>query len=185
MCCFTLTRLCACVCVLECSSTLTGCEELSQRLEQLQRILKAEPDEEDDEPLDIISVKDIDAAKVKIKLEQEEAEQEPKFFLGRCPSSQCIRDTAEQIGVTLQQVEVEKNVFAPVVETMILKAVEQFASEILRESLANAHGKSQRNRTPREISAMDVHQAISSIPTCDFLTNRYMGIVVKNEGHAD
>ncbi|XP_073704590.1 YEATS domain-containing protein 2 isoform X2 [Garra rufa] len=169
----------------ECSSTLTGCEELSQRLEQLQRILKAEPDEEDDEPLDIISVKDIDAAKVKIKLEQEEAEQEPKFFLGRCPSTQFIRDTAEQIGVTLQQVEVEKNVFAPVVETVILKAVEQFASEILRESLANAHGKSQQNRTPREISAMDVHQAISSIPTCDFLTNRYMGIMVKNEGHAD
>ncbi|KTF88537.1 hypothetical protein cypCar_00004526 [Cyprinus carpio] len=143
----------------ECSSTLTGCEELSQRLKQLQRILKAEPEEEDDEPLDIISVKDIDA-KVKIKLEQEEAEQEPKFFLGRCPSTQFIRDTSEQ-------------------------AVEQFASEILRESLANAHGKSQQNRTPREISAMDVHQAISSIPTCDFLTNRYMGIMVKDEGHAD
>uniref|UniRef100_A0A8C2KBZ3 YEATS domain-containing protein 2 n=1 Tax=Cyprinus carpio TaxID=7962 RepID=A0A8C2KBZ3_CYPCA len=168
----------------ECSSTLTGCEELSQRLKQLQRILKAEPEEEDDEPLDIISVKDIDA-KVKIKLEQEEAEQEPKFFLGRCPSTQFIRDTSEQIGVKLQQVEVEKNIFAPVVETVILKAVEQFASEILRESLANAHGKSQQNRTPREISAMDVHQAISSIPTCDFLTNRYMGIMVKDEGHAD
>ncbi|XP_067308735.1 YEATS domain-containing protein 2 isoform X2 [Pseudorasbora parva] len=169
----------------ECSSTLTGCEELSQRLEQLQRILKAEPDEEEDEPLDIISVKDIDADKVKVKLEKEEAEQEPKFFLGRCPSTQLIRDTAEQIGVTLQQVEVEKNVFAPVVETMIFKAVEQFASEILRESLANAHGKSQQNRTPREISAMDMHQAISSIPTCDFLTNRYMGIMVKDESHAD
>lgn len=89
--------MCVCVCLLECSSTLTGCEELSQRLEQLQRILKAEPDEEDDEPLDIISVKDIDAAKVKVKLEQEEAEQEPKFFLGRCPSTQFIRDTAEQV----------------------------------------------------------------------------------------
>lgn len=89
-----------CLCVLECSSTLTGCEELSQRLEQLQRILKAEPDEEDDELLDIISVKDIDAAKVKIKLEQEEAEPEPKFFLGRCPSTQLIRDTAEQVSET-------------------------------------------------------------------------------------
>uniref|UniRef100_A0A8C2KB35 YEATS domain-containing protein 2 n=1 Tax=Cyprinus carpio TaxID=7962 RepID=A0A8C2KB35_CYPCA len=150
----------------ECSSTLTGCEELSQRLKQLQRILKAEPEEEDDEPLDIISVKDIDA-KVKIKLEQEEAEQEPKFFLGRCPSTQFIRDTSEQIGVKLQQVEVEKNIFAPVVETVILKAVEQFASEILRESLANAHGKSQQNRS--------VHQ-----PVC-----QYMGIMVKDEGHAD
>lgn len=169
----------------ECSSTLTGCDELSQRLEQLQRLLKAEPDEDDNEPLDIITMKDIDAAKVKIKQEQDETEQEPKFFLGRCPSTQFIRDTAEQIGVTLQQVEVEKNVFAPVMETMILKAVEQFTVEILRESLANAHGKTQQNRTPKEISAMDVHQAISSIPTCDFLTNRYMGTLLKEEGPAD
>ncbi|XP_056600618.1 YEATS domain-containing protein 2 [Triplophysa dalaica] len=169
----------------ECSSTLAGCEELCQRLKQLQRLLKAEPDEEDDEPLDIISVKDTDAAKVKIKQEQDETEQEPNFFLGRCPSTQFIRDTAEQIGATLQQVEVDKNVFAPVVETMILKAVEQFSSEILRESLANAHGKSPQNRPPREISAMDVHQAISSTPTCDFLTNRYMGIMMKDESHTD
>lgn len=84
-------------CVSECSSTLTGCEELCQRLEQLQRLLKAEPDEEDDEPLDIISVKDTGAAIVKIKQEQDETEQEPKFFLGRCPSTQFIRDTAEQV----------------------------------------------------------------------------------------
>ncbi|TRY69740.1 hypothetical protein DNTS_035419 [Danionella cerebrum] len=157
----------------ECSSTLTGCEELSQRLEQLQQILKAEPDDGVDEPLDIISVKDHDAGKVRIKQEQDEHDQEPKFYMGRCPSTQFIRDTAEQIGIALQQVEVDSN------------AVEQFSSEILRESLANAHRKSQQNRTPREISAMDVHQAMSSIPTCDFLTNRYMGIMVKDEGPAD
>lgn len=86
------------MCVSECSSTLTGCEELCQRLKQLQRLLKAEPDEEDnDEPLDIISVKDTDATTVKIKQEQDETEQEPKFFLGRCSSTQFIRDTAEQV----------------------------------------------------------------------------------------
>ncbi|KAL6467867.1 hypothetical protein MHYP_G00235440 [Metynnis hypsauchen] len=169
----------------ECPSTLTDSEELCQRLEQLQRILKTEPEEEDDEPLDIVTVKEVSSTRVKVKQEQEEAEQEPKFFMGSCPSSQFIRDTAEQIGVSLQPVEVDKNVFAAVVETMILKATEQFASEILRESLANAYGKSPQNRAPREISAMNVHQATSSIPTCDFLTNRYMGLLLKDGSHTD
>ncbi|XP_062843598.1 YEATS domain-containing protein 2 [Trichomycterus rosablanca] len=169
----------------ECPCTLTDTEELCQRLEQLQKILKTEPEEENDEPVDIIAVKEVSSSKVKVKQEQDEAEQEPKFFLGLCPSSQFIKDSAEQIGVRSQPVEVEKNVFAPVIEAMILKATQQFASEILRESLANAYGKTPQNRVPREVSAMNVHQAISSIPTCDFLTNRYMGLLLKDGGHAD
>ncbi|MCJ8745019.1 hypothetical protein PDJAM_G00125450 [Pangasius djambal] len=169
----------------ECPSTLTDGEELCQRLEQLQRILKTEPEEEDTEPVDIIAVKEARSSRVKVKQEQEEAEEEPKYFLGLCPSSQFIRDTAEQIGVSFQPAEVERNVFAPVVEAMILKATQQFASEILRESLANAYGKSPQNRVPREISGMNIHQAVSSIPTCDFLTNRYMGFLLKDGGHAD
>ncbi|MCI4390769.1 hypothetical protein PGIGA_G00126600 [Pangasianodon gigas] len=169
----------------ECPSTLTDGEELCQRLEQLQRILKTEPEEEDTEPVDIIAVKEARSSRVKVKQEQEEAEEEPKYFLGLCPSSQFIRDTAEQIGVSFQPVEVERNVFAPVVEAMILKATQQFASEILRESLANAYGKSPQNRVPREISGMNIHQAVGSIPTCDFLTNRYMGFLLKDGGHAD
>ncbi|KAK3534586.1 hypothetical protein QTP86_016735, partial [Hemibagrus guttatus] len=159
----------------ECPSTLTDGEELCQRLEQLQRILKTEPEEEDTEPVDIVAVEEVQSRRVKVKQEQEEAEEEPKFFLGLCPSSQFIRDTAEQIGVSFQPVEVERNVFAPVAEAMILKATQQFASEILRESLANAYGKSPQNRVPREISAMNIHQAASSIPTCDFLSNRLTG----------
>lgn len=34
-------------------------------------------------------------------------------------------------------------------------------------------------RSPREITAMNIHQAISSIPTCDFLSNALMGYLVK------
>ncbi|TSU88991.1 YEATS domain-containing protein 2 [Bagarius yarrelli] len=156
-----------------CPSTLTDSEEVCQRLEHLQRILKTEPEEETTETVDIIAVEEVCSRKVKIKQEQEETEEEPKFFLGLCPSSQFIKDTAEQIGVSFQPVEVERNVFAPVVEAMILKATQQFASEILRESLANAYGKSPQNRVPREISSMNIHQAVGSVPTCDFLTNRY------------
>lgn len=81
----------------ECPSTLTDGEELCQRLEQLQRILKTEPEEEDTEPVDIVAVEEVQSRRVKVKQEQEEAEDEPKFFLGLCPSSQFIRDTAEQV----------------------------------------------------------------------------------------
>ena len=35
-------------------------------------------------------------------------------------------------------------------------------------------------RAPREITAMNIHQAVSSVPTCDFLTNSHMGYLSKD-----
>uniref|UniRef100_A0A7N8XTW8 YEATS domain-containing protein 2 n=1 Tax=Mastacembelus armatus TaxID=205130 RepID=A0A7N8XTW8_9TELE len=164
----------------ECPSTLTSCEELVQRLEQMQALLKIEPEETDNEIIDIVTVTP-PCQKLKVKEEEQEADTEPKFFLGPCMSAQFISETAQQIGVTFQPVEVEKNVFAPVVEAMILKATEQFASDILREALAGAYAKSPQNRSPREITAMNIHQAVSSIPTCDFLTNAHLGYLAKDK----
>ncbi|XP_069013320.1 YEATS domain-containing protein 2 isoform X1 [Embiotoca jacksoni] len=163
----------------ECPSTLSSCEELVLRLEQMQALLKTEPEEADDEIVDIVTVTPA-CQKLKVKEEEQEADVEPKFFLGPSVSAQFVSETAQQIGVTFQPVEVEKNVFAPVVEAMILKATEQFASDILREALAGAYAKSPPNRAPREITAMNVHQAVSSIPTCDFLTNTNMGYLSKD-----
>ncbi|KAM3866478.1 YEATS domain-containing protein 2 [Diretmus argenteus] len=163
----------------ECPSTLGSCEELVLRLEQMQTLLKTEPEEANDEIVDIITMTP-PCQKLKVKEEEQETDSEPKFFLGPCPSAQFVNETAQQIGVTFHPVEVEKNVFAPVVETMILKATEQFASDILREALAGAYAKSPQNRAPREITAMNVHQAVSSIPTCDFLTNTHMGYMTKD-----
>ncbi|XP_042353778.1 YEATS domain-containing protein 2 isoform X1 [Plectropomus leopardus] len=163
----------------ECPTTLSSCEELVLRLEQMQALLKTEPEEADDKIVDIITVTP-PCQKLKVKEEEQEADAEPKFFLGPCMSAQFVSETAQQIGVTFQPVEVEKNVFAPVVEAMILKATEQFASDILREALAGAYAKSPQNRAPREITAMNIHQAVSSIPTCDFLTNTHMGYLSKD-----
>uniref|UniRef100_A0AAY4AMZ2 YEATS domain-containing protein n=1 Tax=Denticeps clupeoides TaxID=299321 RepID=A0AAY4AMZ2_9TELE len=168
----------------ECPSTLHDSEELCQRLERLQRLLKAEPEEEDNEPLDILSLFD-PVSRTKAKQEPDEDHQDPRYYLGHSSSEQFIRDTSQEISVTFQPVEVEKNVFAPVVEAMILKATEQFASEILREALASGYMKSPQNRVSREISAMNIHQAVSNIPACDFLTNRYMGFLLKENGHTD
>ncbi|XP_040912244.1 YEATS domain-containing protein 2 isoform X2 [Toxotes jaculatrix] len=163
----------------ECPSTLSSYDELVLRLEQMQALLKTEPEEADDEIVDIVTVTPA-CQKLKVKEEEQEADAEPKFFLGPCVSTQFVSETAQQIGVTFQPVEVEKNVFAPVVEAMILKATEQFASDILREALAGAYAKSPQNRAPREITAMNIHQAVSSIPTCDFLTNTHMGYLAKD-----
>ncbi|KAG8014123.1 YEATS domain-containing protein 2 [Nibea albiflora] len=163
----------------ECPTTLSSYEELVLRLEQMQALLKTEPEEADNEIVDIVTVTP-PCQKLKVKEEEQEADAEPKFFLGPCVSTQFVSETAQQIGVTFQPVEVEKNVFAPVVEAMILKATEQFASDILREALAGAYAKSPQNRAPREITAMNIHQAVSSIPTCDFLTNTHMGYLSKD-----
>ncbi|XP_023261239.1 YEATS domain-containing protein 2 isoform X1 [Seriola lalandi dorsalis] len=163
----------------ECPSTLSSCDELVLRLEQMQALLKTEPEEADDEIVDIVTVTP-PCQKLKVKEEEQETDAEPKFFLGPCMSTQFVSETAQQIGVTFQPVEVEKNVFAPVVEAMILKATEQFASDILREALAGAYAKSPQNRAPREITAMNIHQAVSSVPTCDFLTNTHMGYLAKD-----
>ncbi|KAF6728496.1 YEATS domain-containing protein 2 [Oryzias melastigma] len=163
----------------ECPSTLSSYEELMMRLEQMQALLKTEPEEADDEVIDIVAVTP-PRQKLKVKEEEQETDVEPKFFLGPCVSSQFVSEAAQQIGTTFQPVEVEKNLFAPVVEAMILKATEQFASDILREALAVSYSKTPPNRAPREISAMNIHQALSRIPTCDFLTNAHMGYMKKD-----
>ncbi|XP_061835702.1 YEATS domain-containing protein 2 isoform X1 [Nerophis lumbriciformis] len=163
----------------ECPSTLSSCEELVLRLEQMQALLKTEPEEGDNEIVDIVTVMP-PCQKLKVKEEEQEADTEPKFFLGPCVSAQFVSEATQQIGITFEPVEVEKNVFAPVIEAMILKATEQLASDILREALAGAFAKSPQNRAPREITAMNVHQAICSIPTCDFLTNSHMGCLAKD-----
>ncbi|RXM31463.1 hypothetical protein EOD39_6967 [Acipenser ruthenus] len=90
------------------------------------------------------------------------------------------RGRGGQIGISFQPVELERKVYGPAVEDMIFKATEQFATEILREALAVAFPRSPQNRIPRKITAMNIHQAVSSIPTCDFLTNKYMGILMKD-----
>ncbi|XP_056277015.1 YEATS domain-containing protein 2 isoform X2 [Pseudoliparis swirei] len=163
----------------ECPTTLSSCEELVLRLEQMQALLKTEPEEADDQIVDIVTVTP-PCQKLKVKEEAQEADLEPKFYLGPCLSAQFVSEAAQQIGVNFQPVEVEKNVFAPVVEAMILKATEQFASDVLREALAGAYTKSPQNRAPREITAMNIHQAASSIPTCDFITNTHMGYLTKD-----
>ncbi|XP_009074245.1 PREDICTED: YEATS domain-containing protein 2 [Acanthisitta chloris] len=154
-------------------SSYSSGEELCQKLEELQQFLKREPEHE--EEVDILSFSE--PLKINIKKEQEEKEEEMKFYLASLPASEFVRDTAEKIGISFQPAEVQKNVYASVVEDMILKATEQLMSDILRQALAVAYQTAPHNRTPREITVMNIHKAICNIPFLDFLTNKHMKIL--------
>ncbi|KFQ87818.1 YEATS domain-containing protein 2 [Phoenicopterus ruber ruber] len=157
----------------ECPSSYSSGEELCRKLEELQQFLKREPEHE--EEVDILNFSE--PLKVNIKKEQEDKQEEMKFYLASLPASEFVRDTAEKIGISFQPAEVQKNVYASVIEDMILKATEQLMSDILRQALAVAYQTAPHNRTPREITVMNIHKAICNIPFLDFLTNKHMKIL--------
>ncbi|KFU88966.1 YEATS domain-containing protein 2 [Chaetura pelagica] len=157
----------------ECPSSYSSGEELCRKLEELQQFLKQEPEHE--EEVDVLNFSE--PLKINIKKEQEEKQEEIKFYMASLPASEFVRDTAEKIGISFQPAEVQKNVYAPVIEDMILKATEQLMSDILRQALAVAYQTAPHNRTPREITVMNIHKAICNIPFLDFLTNKHMKIL--------
>ncbi|XP_056420571.1 YEATS domain-containing protein 2 isoform X2 [Hyla sarda] len=151
-------------------SSYSSPEALCRKVEELEKILKKE--KEVDEDVDILSI----GVEHKPQIEKENEEGDGvKFYLTPNLSCEFVRDAAQEIGVSLQPVEVHKNVYASPVEEMILKATEQFASDVLRDALAVAYQMTSRKRAPREISVANVHQAICNIPLFDFLTNRHLG----------
>ncbi|XP_005282528.2 YEATS domain-containing protein 2 isoform X5 [Chrysemys picta bellii] len=157
----------------ECPSSYTSGEELCRKLEELQQFLKQEP--ENDEEVDILSF--TEPLKINIKKEQEEKQEEMKFYLASLPASEFVRDMAQKIGISFQPVELHKNVYASVIEDMVLKATEQLVNDILRQALAVGYQTAPHNRIPREITVMNIHQAICNIPFLDFLTNKHMRIL--------
>ncbi|XP_041897731.1 YEATS domain-containing protein 2 isoform X5 [Corvus kubaryi] len=157
----------------ECPSSYSSGEELCRKLEELQQFLKQEPEHE--EEVDILNFSE--PLKINIKKEQEEKQEEMKFYMASLPASEFVRDTAEKIGISFQPAEVQKNVYASVIEDMILKATEQLMGDILRQALAVAYQTAPHNRTPREITVMNIHKAICNIPFLDFLTNKHMKIL--------
>lgn len=81
----------------ECPTTLSSCEELLARLEQMQALLKTEPEETHDEIIDVTTVTP-PCQTLKVKEEEQEADIEPKFFLGPSVSAQFVSEAAQQVG---------------------------------------------------------------------------------------
>ncbi|KAM4041467.1 YEATS domain-containing protein 2 isoform 2-T2 [Anomaloglossus baeobatrachus] len=151
-------------------SSYSSPNTLCRKMEELEKVLQKEKEVEED--VDILGTEV--EHKPQLLKEKEEGE-DVKFYLTPSLSCEFIRDTAQEIGVSLQPVEVHKNVYASPLEEMILKATEQFVSDLLRDSLAMGYQMTSRKRAPREISVANIHQAICNIPLFDFLTNRHLG----------
>ncbi|XP_075425605.1 YEATS domain-containing protein 2 isoform X2 [Ascaphus truei] len=145
-------------------------ELLCRKVEELEKILKKEA--EVDEEVDILNTGEEQKLGVKTEKENEE---DIRFYMAAGPACEFVRDTTQEIGVSFQPVEVEKNVYASPIEEMVLKAAEQFVGDILRDALAVGYQMTSHNRAPREITVTNIHQAIGNIPLFDFLTNRHMG----------
>ncbi|XP_077899905.1 YEATS domain-containing protein 2 isoform X4 [Ictidomys tridecemlineatus] len=156
----------------ECPSSFSSADNLCRKLEDLQQFQKREP--ENEEEVDILNLPE--PLKINIKKEQEEKQEEMKFYLPPTPGSEFVGEVTQKIGITLQPVALHKNVYASVIEDMILKATEQLVNDILRQALAVGYQTASHNRIPKEITVSNIHQAICSIPFLDFLTNKHMGV---------
>lgn len=161
----------------ECLSSLSSADSLCRKLEDLQQFQKKEP--ENEEEVDVLTLSE--PVQTNIKKEQEEKQEEMKVYLPPTPGSEFIGDLTQQIGITLQPVALHRNVYASVVEDMLLKATEQLVSDILRQALAVGYQAAPHNRIPKEITVSNIHQAICNIPFLDFLTNKHMGILNEDQ----
>ncbi|XP_070262812.1 YEATS domain-containing protein 2 isoform X5 [Myotis yumanensis] len=161
----------------ECPSSFSSADNLCRKLEDLQQFQKREP--ENEEEVDVLNLSE--PLQINVKKEQEEKQEEMKFYLPPTPGAEFIGDITQKIGITLQPVALHRNVYASVVEDMILKATEQLVSDILRQALAVGYQAASHNRIPKEITVTNIHQAICNIPFLDFLTNKHMGILNEDQ----
>ncbi|CAJ0962644.1 unnamed protein product [Ranitomeya imitator] len=111
-------------------SSYSSPNALCRKMDELEKVLQKEKEVEED--VDILSTE----VEHKPHIKKEKEEGDVKFYLTPSLSCEFIRDTAQEIGVSLQPVEVHKNVYASPVEEMMLKATQQFVSDLLRDALA-------------------------------------------------
>lgn len=81
----------------ECPSSFSSADNLCRKLEDLQQFQKREP--ENEEEVDILSLSE--PVKINIKKEQEEKQEEVKFYLPPTPGSEFIGDVTQKVGVVV------------------------------------------------------------------------------------
>lgn len=85
---------------LECPSSFSSADNLCRKLEDLQQFQKREP--ENEEEVDILSLPE--PVKISIKKEQEEKQEEMKFYLPPTLGSEFIGDITQKVGVVASAV---------------------------------------------------------------------------------
>lgn len=135
--------------------------------------------EDDDMEIDIISLGD-PSKRLKVKTEGAEEKQQLKCFMPPSEGALCVREAAEKIGVHFRPIQVGEDTYSPVIQEMIYTATRQFLSDLVRASLSKSFGNREDHRLPEEILPLHVHQAVSSMPSCDFLTNSHLGVIASS-----
>lgn len=79
---------------LECLSSFSTADDLCRKLEDLQQFQKREP--ENEEEVDILSLSE--PLKTTIKKEQEEKQEEMRFYLPPTPGSGFVGDITQKVG---------------------------------------------------------------------------------------
>ncbi|XP_071496670.1 YEATS domain-containing protein 2-like [Diadema antillarum] len=155
-------------------TTFCTAEDLSQRVYESQCELGSSQDSDSDIEIDVISYGD-PAKRLKIKTEGDEKLQ-LKCFMPPSEGARYVQDAAQKIGVHLNPVQVCEDTFSPVIQEMIFVATRQFLSDVVRGALAKSYGGREDCRLPDEILPLHVHQSVASMQSCDFLTNKHLGV---------
>ncbi|OCT81054.1 YEATS domain containing 2 L homeolog isoform X1 [Xenopus laevis] len=149
---------------------------LLKKMEELEKSYKKEM--EMDEEVDVLSTSEEPTLHIK---KESDAEEDVKLYMATSPACEFIKDKAQEIGVSLQPVEVQDNIYTSAIEEMILKATEQFVSDVLRDAFAAGCQMTSHNRAPREITVSNIHHAICNTPLFDFLTNKHMASLTTDD----
>ncbi|XP_054774433.2 YEATS domain-containing protein 2-like [Lytechinus pictus] len=157
------------------NTTFSVPDELGERLKASQ---SRGINDDDDIEIDIISLGD-PSKRLKVKTEGIE-KQQLKCFMPPSEGALCVREAAEKIGVHFRPVQVGEDTYSPVIQEMIYAATRQFLGDLVRTSLSKSFGNSKEHRLPEEILPLHVHQAVSSLPSCDFLTNNHLGVIASS-----
>ena len=89
------------------------------------------------------------------------------------PEQEWIRETCNEIGIKLKTVNID-GVNLHVIESLLLAASKRFAEDIVRQSWACATDQT-TSYGCRLVTPSHVHKAVCSLPSCDFLSNAYLG----------
>lgn len=154
-------------------STVTDCFELfSDVVEHQQKLDREESLHIEDQTVDVESLPDSSSARAR-----EYHHHTPRFRVPQTPELKWIQQTAAGLGIRVYPAVIDR-MYAHVVEHMIYMSCTRFLKTILMQAQHEA-GTSVQGKLNQEriLTPLHVHQAVRNLEQCDFLTNRYMGVV--------
>ena len=157
-------------------NSLTPTGELISEVEVKERCLPDVPKPDNDsEDLEI----DVVGLTPKERTAEPQGSKPAIYSIPSTPEQNWIRETCSDIGVKLKTVNTD-GVNVHVIENLLLAACKRFAEDILRQSWAVAADQT-TPYGPRLMTPSHVHNAVCSLPRCDFLTHAYLGEVWHKE----